>query len=176
MRLLATNPIANAVWFQSCWFSGVLLQHPPYLLAALLILHFVSHVDPRRALCKMFPIAFIGIVLDSVLTAAGVFVFSDQLTVGIPLWLWGIWVAFVASFDLSLSFLKGRLWLASLLGAVSGTASYVAGMKLGAVTFGYSLPLTVGVLSMTWAIVLPLLLVLHNSLEAKICDLLPSRS
>lgn len=49
-----------------------------------------------------------------------------------PLWLVGLWAAFATIIPICFRWLYNRLWLASILGAVSGTLSYVSGGKLGA--------------------------------------------
>ncbi|MEH6582306.1 MAG: DUF2878 domain-containing protein [Halioglobus sp.] len=66
-------------------------------------------------------------------------------------------VAFAAVTGRSLAFLDNRPALTSLAGAVAFPLTYWAGARLGAVDFGYPLVITLTVVSLVWAIMLPLM-------------------
>ncbi len=71
-----------------------------------------------------------------------------------PLWLIGLWAAFATLIPICFRWLFSRLWLAAILGACSGTLSYVSGGKLGALMVN-----TEGLhwIALEWGIAMPLL-------------------
>ena len=66
----------------------------------------------------------------------------------------------------SLAWLGVRPLVASIAGAIAFPLNYWAGLRLGAVEFGYSLPTTLAILAVTWAVVLPLMFLLTARLAA----------
>ncbi len=66
-----------------------------------------------------------------------------------------------------MSYLSERLLLAGIFGGIGGPLSYVAGERLGAVNFGFSLPVVVALLAAIWALLLPLAFVLVRRLEGR---------
>ena len=77
-----------------------------------------------------------------------------------PLWIIILWVMFAMTLNHSLSWLKGRVLLATLFGAIGGPLAYIAGEKLGAITISGSQ--TLFVLSIGWAFITPLLVYLSE--------------
>src|SRR3546814_5025428 len=76
-----------------------------------------------------------------------------------PIWILALWVGFILSINHSLHFLRERIWLAALLGAVSGPAAYyAAGNGFSAISFGIPLPLLLPTLALAWGLLLPALL------------------
>ena len=68
----------------------------------------------------------------------------------------GLWVAFAAMIPSGFAWLKGRLWLAGLLGAIFGPLSYASGVKLGALQFGPWVESMMGV-AVLWLVAFPAL-------------------
>ncbi|NMH58571.1 DUF2878 domain-containing protein [Alteromonas ponticola] len=154
----------NVVWFQVIWILAVAYQMKfIYLVAALVVLHFFVTSTPKRDLFIMLVGVVIGCLIDNLLTANKVFVFSDQPSIGlIPVWLVILWAAFAISTYHSLS-----IWIKSravqiLIGAVAGPISYLAGRHFDAVTFSFSTLVTFIILAIVWAILLPILIELSN--------------
>ena len=147
----------NAIWFQSLWFLTVLGRDPLLLAAvALLVLHFALVKKRRKEIELVATVAIIGITVDTGLSLANVFIFPhDSL---IPLWLCCLWLAMAAALPRSLAFLQRNAYLPVLAGALVVPLNYWAGARLGAVEFGYPLPQTLLLLSLTWALLLPILL------------------
>lgn len=159
MRFIASKRWFNAAWFQLCWFLAVLGNHAMVPVLLLLIaLHLALHPSSGKELRMMLIGGSMGLVVDGTLTQLGVFVFSAPPAFVIPLWLLLLWAAFAATLRNSLSFLRHRPVLTALLGAAAGPLSYVAGMKLGAVSFTLPLPQILILLAAIWAIQLPLLM------------------
>jgi hypothetical protein len=155
----------NALWFQALWFSTVLGRDPLIPLALLLLAVHVCVVgDTRGELRQLLVVGGLGIAVDAALSAAGIFIFPGGVLV--PLWLCCLWFGFAAALGRSLAWLSGRPAVCTLAGAIAFPLNYWAGYRLGAVDFAYSLPLTLGVLALTWAIVLPTMFWLTAGLQA----------
>ncbi|MFT6276388.1 MAG: hypothetical protein ACJAZ0_002494, partial [Halioglobus sp.] len=102
--------------FQVIWFVAVFGRNQ-WLLVALLILllHFAFSPEKKSDL-KVLSLALLGIGIDAMLTAFGVFQFDET-----PFWLAVLWLAFVLNFGHSLLYLR-RLktpWLV-VVGACAG--------------------------------------------------------
>jgi hypothetical protein len=164
-RRLVDAPWFNALWFQGLWFCVVLGRDRLLPLALLLlVVHLWLSGDFRRELRQLALVGGLGIAVDALLGAAGVFVFSGGVLV--PLWLCCLWAGFAAVLGRSLAWLVARPVVSSLAGAVVFPLNYWAGQRLGAVDFAYSLPFTLATLALVWGVVLPLMFRLTVRLQA----------
>lgn len=156
----------NAIWFQSIWFCTVLGRDEFLpLTVGLLLLHVWLVHDYRVELRQLAVVGGIGVMADAILSAVGVFEFSGSVLV--PLWLCCLWLAFAAVLGRSLAWMARLPLLASCIGAVAFPLNYWAGLRLEAVEFGYSVPATMGILAVTWALLLPLMFVLTARLSQR---------
>ena len=90
----------------------------------------------------------------------------EGISLGVPpLWLIGLWAAFATLLPVCFRWLYNRLWLASILGAVSGTLSYVSGGKLGALMVNGDGLVWIAA---EWGLALPLLVWLAQKGEANV--------
>ncbi|MCG8613848.1 MAG: DUF2878 domain-containing protein [Pseudomonadales bacterium] len=146
--------LINAGLFQICWFLAVVLQsHWMWLVVVLMLAHALIYVTGNlRALRAVAFVAVLGIVLDTGLRWSGTYLFPGQeLDIGawmLPLWLYGLWLAFALTVPISLSWLAQRrvLWVVSC--GVIGPLSYLAGRKLGAIDYP---DVTIVVQAVQWA-------------------------
>ena len=153
----------NALWFQGLWFTTVLGREGLLPLAlALLALHLVLVGDRWRELTRFAVVGVLGIAVDAVLSGAGVYHFAGDVLV--PLWLLCLWFGFSAALARSLAYFSDKLLLAAGAGAVVFPLNYWAGERLGAVEFGLSLPATLAIVGLTWAVFLPVLYRLSSAL------------
>lgn len=153
----------NVLWFQCIWLSTVLGRNDFLPLAGgLIMLHLACARRRRVELRQLACVGGLGIAVDAALSLAGVFQFPGQVLV--PLWLCCLWLAFAGILGRSLAYLASRPLLCVLAGAVAFPFNYWAGQRLGAVEFGYSLPLTLLVLALVWGAVLPLMFRLTRKL------------
>ncbi len=108
----------------------------------------------------------IGTWFDSLLVAAGWVTYpSGQFSpLMAPYWIITMWMLFATTLNSSMGWLRGRLLLASVLGAISGPASYLAGQKLGGIVFVEFWP-AMAALAIGWALVMPVLMVLAERLD-----------
>lgn len=139
--------------FQVLWLVAVIGGNQFVPLCLLLLgVHFFLSPSSIRDL-SLWPLALLGLSIDSALTLAKVFEFSV-----LPVWLAMIWIAFVMTLSHSLAWLKKLPFvLLPPIGAVAGTASYMAGWRLEAVEFPRGPLVSAMVLAGVWAVLLPVL-------------------
>jgi hypothetical protein len=101
--------------------------------AAVIGLHLALARRPAPEALLILAASLIGLVWDSALIAIGLFTYPSGILVpGLaPYWMIALWAVFATSLNLSMGFLKGRLWLAALVGGIGGPVSYLAGGRLG---------------------------------------------
>lgn len=155
----------NFLLFQAIWFVAILGREDlEWLVAALLVAHVLLVADLVKELRVILPCAAIGIAVDAVLTLSGVFIFDPAPAVlPIPFWLLGIWLAFVATFRHSMSYLLAKPLIAIPAAAIAAPLSYLAGMSLGAVSFGLDTASTVIVLGLLWACMMAVFIRLYRT-------------
>jgi hypothetical protein len=166
--------IAALLAFQVVWLvlafgaaSGVTW---PGIAAALAFLAWQWLVGAhRRALALVLGLAAaVGIALEWSLAASALVVYgTPQPSLGMaPLWLVALWLAFAATLP-SLCTLLERWPLAgqAALGAVAGPASYAAGARLGALSFGEPAWQALVALGLAWAVLVPAATTLWRRLE-----------
>ena len=138
-----------------------------WVVVALIIAHILFVGESLTELAVVLVTALAGIITDSLLALFGVYIFSGSgQFLPIPFWLILLWFAFASTLRHSLAYLSKHYRLAAGLGAVGGTLSYVAGMKLQAVTFGLAFYPTVLLLACIWACLMPVIFLLCQRIEA----------
>ena len=131
--------------------------------AAVVALHLALAKRAAPEALLIAAASVIGLVWDSLLVAVGLIAYpTGHLAPGLaPYWIVALWAVFATSLNLSMGFLKGRLWLAALVGAVGGPLSYLAGGRLGGLEMSDPV-LALGAQGIGWALLLPLLSHLAN--------------
>ncbi|MBD1573145.1 DUF2878 domain-containing protein [Vibrio sp. S17_S38] len=155
--------IINFALFQLSWFCAAFYTaEAAYWITAILIMHFCF--SPQKlADVKVLALLIPAVAIDSLHIALGTF---STHSGGFPLWLGLLWAMLLISLNHSLHWLVSQsLWLISLLGAISGTASYLAGIKAGAMQTTWSYPVLIMLLSLSWAVLLPLLAMIYRKLN-----------
>lgn len=153
-----TKMVANAVLFQIGWFACVLGGTGPWLLvpAAVLCIHFFWISSWAAEGKLMVTVVLAGAAIDSFLMQVGVFEFPGESKL-VPLWLAALWAMLATTLNHCLAWTARPIWLASLLGAISGPLSYFAGAAIAEVELPLEQGMTLVILAATWAIVFPLL-------------------
>jgi hypothetical protein len=145
------NPLVNLAINQSIWFLCVLGGNAGALFALpLLVLNILLSPHKRADRQMMGLLLLSGILIDGILQAIGFFSFTSA-GVPIPLWLAVIWVALAALPHHSLAWMKKRMVLSALFGALGGPLAYWAGVRLGAATFHWPLISSLALLAVVWA-------------------------
>ncbi|MBO9490090.1 DUF2878 domain-containing protein [Endozoicomonas sp. G2_1] len=167
--------LLNILMFQGAWFALVLAgNHAALWLLPILAIHLLLQQRPLAELSLIAVASVIGIFADTLIFNLGGYQFTSNVQIEflgiaiIPWWLMCLWLFFCATLRHSLAFLQQKKLLASILAATSGPLSYFAGMKLGAVSFGWSLPTVIAILALLWAILLPLFFWLSRYLDDKL--------
>lgn len=156
MKWLCSTPV-NVVVNNLFWAGCVIGRYEllwlvaPAVLCYVALLLYCGVVRPGQLLV---PVAA-GILMDSVFTASGIFQFEHHAPI-LPLWMWTLWLAFATTLPLSLRLLGRHRFLAAVTGALGFPFSYYLGFQLDAVRFGLSLPATMMLVALTWAVLLPL--------------------
>jgi hypothetical protein len=174
MLSTSLSKVINVVLYQLGWFSCVLGAAYGFPLSgvlcafALVVLHLLL-TDNRKAEIKLLLSAcLLGVLLDSLQQATGLFTFKDDPSwpLWLPLWVFVIWAQFATLFRFALHWLARRYVLGALLGALGGPLAYWGGIRLGAASFGDRPLLTLVVLAVVWAGVTPLLLMIRQKLAS----------
>lgn len=161
----------NNILFQLSWIACVLGGNTTALTAALI---FVSvHIyalksDFLRQLPLITICVLIGVTVDVSIINFGILEPSTGLShtssfLGVPVWLTCLWVCFALALADGFSWLRNRYWLAALLGAIAGPLSYYGGTSLNQdLLLGTNKQFFIMTFSVTWAILLPLLVKIIN--------------
>ena len=141
--------------------------------AAVIGLHLALARRPAPEALLILAASLIGLVWDSALIAIGLFTYPSGILVpGLaPYWMIALWAVFATSLNLSMGFLKGRLWLAALVGGIGGPVSYLAGGRLGGLEMSDPV-LALGAQALGWAVLLPVLT--HLAARWDGCSVAPS--
>lgn len=165
-----TTNIINVSLYQAGWFSCVLGAAWDYPISGAIIavtltgLHVFLASHPKAELKVMFFACVLGVVVDSIQQAAGVFTFRQAAhwPLWLPLWVFVIWAQFATLFHYALRWLAGRYVLAAIFGFLGGPLAYWSGAKLGAAHFGENLLFSFLSLAITWTVVTPFLVWLSH--------------
>jgi len=159
--------LANFLVFQIGWFACVLggASGLPWvgtgIALAIVTWHLTRAMRPKQELLLVLSAAGIGLVFDSLLVALGWLAYpSGTLVAGTaPHWIVALWMLFAITLNLSLAWLKRRLLVAVLFGAIGGPLAYLGGAKLGALSFVAPTPGLIA-LAVGWALLTPALVML----------------
>ena len=83
-----------------------------------------------------------------------------------PYWLIVMWALFATTINQSMAWLKDKLIIAAVMGAIFGPMAFVAGEKLGAVEFANE-PAAMVLLAIGWGILMPLVCVIAKKIETR---------
>lgn len=159
------NIVANIILFQIGWFACVLTaaNNQPLVGAIISLFILVSHVVMSKQFEQEIRIIVIAMVIglfwDSLIVSAGWITYQSGMLADFmaPYWIVLMWALFATTLNYSLSWMKEKLLMSAVFGAIAGPLAYYAGMKLGAVEFTNEVNALVA-LSIGWAVFTPLLL------------------
>ena len=156
------DKIINFIAFQVIWLIAVIGAGNEILLPTVLVVVAFCcwQLSARRRHKNDLPLIICailsGLLLDSIWQATGLIEFKLSLPLIAPIWIILLWITLALSINHSLAWLKKNIWLAALFGAIGAPLSYFAGSKLGALTYPQGLLMINILLSLSWAIVMPL--------------------
>jgi hypothetical protein len=130
---------------------------------ALMAAHLWRSARPLQEAKLLAAVMVMGGTWESVLVLSGLLAYpSSTVVAGIaPIWLWTLWGLFAAQFNTTYRWLKSRIRLAALLGAVAGPLSFHGGAVLGAVHFVRPWPASAA-LAIGWSVWLPMVVLLSR--------------
>lgn len=173
MNAERTTWLINFAGFQIGWFACVL--GGAYGLGSegaaaglvLLLLHLLFTPLRIPELKLIAAAAIMGAVFDTALIQSGFGTFNSggfgpEIA---PPWMIVLWMLFAATLSVSLDWMKQRLWLAAVAGAVSGPLAYFAGARLGAMEI-LDQDNMLMMLAIGWGLAVPLLVLLATSWNA----------
>jgi len=163
--------LLNFVGFEVGWFAcalGAAKGLPfsgPLVVGVFFCLQLLLVPAPGKHARFVLVATLVGWLIDSALYRAGVFSFPEG---GFghwlcPIWMAALWANFAGTLHFCLDWLRGRYWLASVLGAVGGPLAYYGGHRLGAMQLGGSLAVSLAVIAIEWAIATPALVYLSEA-------------
>ena len=167
--------------FQIGWFACVLgaAKQMPWLgvsfFALFLIWHLSQAKQAKLELMLVLIAIVIGGIFDQLMTQNKLLIYqAHHFTALPPAWILALWAEFAMTLNVSLRWLKQiksrnkqlhlRWLIAVLFGAIGGPLAYMGAEKLGAVTLN-SMPASYISLSLGWAILTPLLVMLAQKFD-----------
>lgn len=152
---MMTYMLLNFIGFNISWFGLIFFGESFIPLAFLWLVFHIFHCKKTIAELKLIlSITFIGVVVDSTLMFAGVFIFDEQFI--IPMWLITLWAVFAATIAHSLQFLARSKLLQFTVGYIFPPISYLGGASLSAVEFGHNSLVTFFILASLWGVLMVL--------------------
>jgi hypothetical protein len=176
------NILLNAVVFKVAWIStifgganGLPLLGPIAVMIAVGI-HLWRAPEPTRELTLVIMTGAIGLTWDSVMVAAGWLSYpSGTFASGLaPYWILAMWMLFATTLNVTFRWLRSRMIMAASMGAIFGPLSYLAGSAAGAVNI-IEPTIVIAVLSVSWAALMPGLIVLAQQLDGTVAPVINSR-
>ncbi len=160
---------APSIYFvvgQLGWFACVLsaAHDVPWMGVATAVMLVAIHLARVERLLTEFKllvsVVAMGAIWESLPVLSGLLAYPNGMILpgAAPYWILALWALFAAQFNTTFGWLKQRVLLASVLGAIAGPMSFRAGAALGAVRFVHPLPAMI-LLAIGWAILMPLLIV-----------------
>lgn len=158
------STVVNLVTFKAGWIAVVAgaaasIPGPGSLVAAAVIaFHLWRTRDVRAESLLLGAAALMGLLWESALVSVGLIQYDNGFILpGVaPYWIVAMWVLFATTLNVGMRWLRSSFWVASFAGAVGGPMAFLAGQKMGAVSFADPATAYV-VIGIGWALLLPLL-------------------
>jgi hypothetical protein len=155
--------LLNFISFQVGWFAcalgaaGGLPFLGPVVVAVLFCIQLLLVPASGRHARFILVATLAGWLIESALYRMGVFSFYEG---GFgrwicPFWMAALWANFAGTLHFCLDWLRGRYWLAFVLGAAGGPLAYYGGHRLGAIQLGGHVPFSLAVIAIEYALVTP---------------------
>ena len=147
--------LLNVILYQAVWFLCVFKENQGAVFGLVLLAAHLYFSPYRVKDMRMMAVLLaVGTLIDGALYLAGFMTYNVQ-AMPIPFWLAVVWLALATLPHHSLRWLKGRLLLASLFGALGGPLAYWAGVKAGAASFTLPLITSLTLLALIWGVLWP---------------------
>ena len=156
--------LANFIVFEAAWFAAVLgAAHQVPLwgttcVIAAIAWHLGVSARPAPEAVLVGLACVIGLVVETAVAMQGHVAYpSGQPVAGLaPYWMVALWGELAIALNVTMRWLKGRWWLAALLGAIGGPAAFSGGVELGGAVF-IDKTAALATLACIYAVAMPLL-------------------
>jgi hypothetical protein len=166
-----TSKIINFLLFQLVWFVCILgaatnATHSAVAFSLFIILfHFYLTKYKISELKILLLASVIGFLFDGFLLKSELVLYANHgwsysIT---PLWIIVLWMGFAITLNSSLNWLKKKIKLSALFGAIGGPLAYLAGEKLEAVTL--MTPIALIAIVIGWSLITPLLIYISRRIS-----------
>ncbi|MEM7360550.1 MAG: DUF2878 domain-containing protein [Pseudomonadota bacterium] len=150
--------VINALMFKIGWLgvvflgSGTLHWTAPILVTMIVGFHLIMCRNPKIELKLILVAVLMGALWESFIASQGLVIYAHGQpgTYLAPAWIVAMWALLATTLNVNLAWMRGRPFLTILFGAIGGPCAFLAGEKLGAVTFPDPL-LTLIVLALGWS-------------------------
>ncbi|WP_235579373.1 DUF2878 domain-containing protein [Pseudorhodoferax sp. Leaf274] len=156
--------LANFAVSQLAWWAAVLgaARHHPLAgtlcVVAAIGWHLAVSARPAREAWLVLLASLVGLGVETWVVFQGNVAYpSGQPFAQLPpYWMVALWGLLAIALNVTMRWLRGRLWLAAGLGAVVGPMAFSAGVRLGGAQFLHPTA-ALATLAIVWALALPLL-------------------
>ena len=164
--------VANFVVFQTAWVAAVLgAAHDVPLwgtaaVAAAIGWHLAVSARPAQEARLVALACVLGFVVETAAVWQGHVSYpsGQPFATLAPYWMVALWGLLAIALNVTMRWLKPRLWLAALFGAVGGPMSFVGGVKLGGAAFVHETA-ALATMACVWALLMPALVWVSNRLD-----------
>lgn len=164
--------LLNFAVFQAAWTAAVLGAAGGWPLlgvgavAAALAWHLSRSALPAQELRLALAVTAVGLVFETLRLPLRdtVYPSGQPLAALPPYWLIALWALMAISLNVTLRWLRGRLALAALVGALGGPLAFLGGVRLGGAQFTDPAGALTG-LALGWALLMPLLVALAQRFD-----------
>lgn len=155
--------VANLVFFKLGWLAVVfgaaseLALQGTLVVCAVALFHLIVAVDAKREVRLLLIAAAVGFSWETLMTGLQIVDYGEASPLA-PYWIVAMWVLFATTLNVGMRWLQKNQWLPIVFGALGGPLSFVAGERIGAVTFPNT-TLSLIVIGLGWAVLLPLMVI-----------------
>ena len=144
MKKIISIVLLYVSWYVTVAGAAKGLTYPGLLINGFIAIRYLYDKQFRSSeMIFLLVTSVIGSLFDSINPYLGFVSFEAVSKIGIyPVWLISLWVAFNTSYADLFLWLKGKVILAAVIGAVGGPLSFYAGSSLGALHFPDGIPVT----------------------------------
>ncbi len=158
-------PLINVVITQVAWFVAVTSGAGGHwwpgvaAVSTVVAVHLLVSARPGHEGVRLVLAGLFGFAADSLLGYTGACSWSGGAAEGRlpPAWLTALWLNFATMLTASLMWLVPRWRLAMAFGAVGGPLAYLAGARLGALSFPHGAAIGLTAVGLCWAVAMAVL-------------------
>jgi hypothetical protein len=167
--------IVNFIFFQLTWFACVVGagKGMPWLGMLVTTFNYMWHLyqaeNVKPELFLMLLTLVIGAAYDQSMLSFGFITYLSNgwSNVLVPTWILALWIAFSTTLNVSFRWMRNNYLIAVIFGAIGGPFAYLGAEKLSAIILHGSTSYIA--LSIGWAIITPLLLLISSRLDGFVC-------